>query len=649
MPSLIDLPLEILLLIFPYLDIKSFLALCNTCKSLHQDSIRLDSLYWSHAVRDTFRVPNQPVVQHDGARWQKLYRRLLTETRAFTWGSNTRKQLGHDTMGRHFKGSYPEEMKDVRALGVIADMQCGGWSTTLLTAKGSLYTVGVLDGERFVFSEHDGPQPLRFPVGFPYSSSLAAYDEPTIAIRQFSSGRKHVLGLSDSGRIWSWYSASHSGLHVKFLDVDITESSAGQSSPADMPLFGRVKKVLAGWCQSSAYIYGVGIVLWHPAMREPGENDETDTMLVMETVVVPQTNYIRKPTLQETDEEKEFGSEVGAVLNYILLENYLVFVTDIGRVFYGKIGRGNRVPEVRELTALRNDTGSSIDVQGSFRRFAIFKNGEVIIGLQDYLAQCWNAQRGEEVDASRGLLKIPALQYNDVISVAFGDYHFLALHSTGRVTAYGKEPQGCGALGLGNCPHDCGIRGVKMDELDALLISHCYTSGREVWFHEAKQCWGHHLATWPLLEEEEWDEFNDEDCLGELSEWVEQESRDWDKDLGVKDDDGLGSHFALSICAAGWHSGSLVLVSDRLEKMVWEKCTVEYKDFLSTDEDPDDTSALEGAKYVWADQSLLPRLRQGNGIETEGEAELEPLKWRFGRPQFQLGLDYNTSWEDVFG
>ncbi len=142
--TIIDLPLDILVLIFPYLDAKSFLSLCNTCKAFQQPSIRLDPAYWSFATRSTFRVPNQPVVQHDGLRWQKLYRRMLTQSRVYTWGSNGQCRLGHGypdlTSGgpvllpqrrglRRLRGrvscSFPIEMEETRQLGIIADMQCG--------------------------------------------------------------------------------------------------------------------------------------------------------------------------------------------------------------------------------------------------------------------------------------------------------------------------------------------------------------------------------------------------------------------------------------------------------------------------------------------------------------------------------------------
>lgn len=139
--SLTDLPLDILVLVFPYLDAKSFLTFCSTCKAFQQASIRLDPAYWSFATRSAFRVPNQPVVQHDGERWQKLYRRMLTQSHVYTWGNNGHSRLGHGYADGEAAGpmlirrrmrfggtancAYPVEMEDTRQLGVIADMQCG--------------------------------------------------------------------------------------------------------------------------------------------------------------------------------------------------------------------------------------------------------------------------------------------------------------------------------------------------------------------------------------------------------------------------------------------------------------------------------------------------------------------------------------------
>ncbi|KAF2826036.1 hypothetical protein CC86DRAFT_446531 [Ophiobolus disseminans] len=627
--SITDLPLDILVLVFPFLDAKSFLSLCSTCKAFQQPSIRLDPAYWSLATRSTFRVPNQPVVQHDGQRWHNMYKRLLTQSRVYTWGSNTHNRLGHgydepltlpvfprfnrpDRRSMNMHCSFPTEMEDTRNLGVIADMQCGGWSTTLLTSKGSLHTVGVLDGGR-VFGAVGRLQPLAFPAGYPTSSAQSQYEEPTITIRQFSAGRSHILAVSDSGMIWSWYHIKAPALHVKFVNVDVKEvSSPGKRNNSSA--YGKVKQVVAGWSRSSAYIYGTGIVVWPPVERDH-DDQEADGMLVLENAEVPMTGYQRtKAARGESDEERTLGEEVGAVLNYIMLEHYVVFVTDIGRVFCGKFGEKNKVDNILELRALRTEPETSLDVQGSFRRFTVFKNKEVIISDQSYLDACWDDQVKNPGQADiPGLQKIPALQNSDVISVAFGDYHYLALHSNGKITSYGTEVSSCGALGLGS--NEVGrARGIVTDgfNTDGRLLPHAYTHGRHVWFDRQKKEWLNSLVQSESDPEEASDRIvlfqENHDVQGEVSEWIEQEGRA----LDIKNtcEDGLGAFYALGISAAGWHSGALMLVNEELANK-------------------ESTQSLEDLSF--------PRLRLSDGTEMPGTKEFD--EWREGRPEWKLDYE----------
>lgn len=94
--SFLDLPLDVLFVIFPYLDAHDFLNLTSTCKDLHDSTIRYHSAYWGYATRSKFRVRNRLAVQQDGFHWQRLYKRLLTQSRVFTWGQNTWGCLGQD-------------------------------------------------------------------------------------------------------------------------------------------------------------------------------------------------------------------------------------------------------------------------------------------------------------------------------------------------------------------------------------------------------------------------------------------------------------------------------------------------------------------------------------------------------------------------
>ncbi|POS81395.1 hypothetical protein DHEL01_v200229 [Diaporthe helianthi] len=634
--SITNLPLDILLLIFPHLDPKSFLALCATCKSLQQPSIRLEPSYWREATRSTFRVPNQPVVEHDGARWQHMYRRLLTQTRVFTWGSNGHTRLGHSyAVGprglmtphvipvrrghpgipgipgmprRQNRGpsGFPIEMEDTRGLGVIADMQCGGWSTTLLTSKGTLHTAGVMNGQRVLRSPHR-LQKLTFPAE-------TQDDAHTTSVRQFSAGRSHVLALSDSGMIWSWSDANEPAVPITFAGLHLEEIPSTPTDRQPSSANGLVRQVVAGWSRSSAYVHGVGIVVWDTA---EGGNMDTDSPLALEHAEVPKTGYKRvKDTAGESEYEKALGAEVGSLLNYIILENFVVFNTDLGKVFCGQFGENNSVESILELVQLRSEEASPFDVQGSFRRFAVFSKGEVITADQDYIEACWRARHTDPEQADiQGLKRVPALQHKDIIQVAFGDYHYLALHSSGKITSYGSEMSACGALGLGDGTSMGGhSRGVTYDRLSrqGQLLPHAYTHGRQVWFDDRKRDWLDHLVcggTDPAESEERRRLFkNDRNVQAEVSEWIEQESRAWDK-MEEEEEDGIGAYFALGVSAAGWHSGALVLVNEEL--------------------------AHKEPPSAWEKMSF-PRLRLADGTEMPGQKGFD--EWRDGRPEWQLDV-----------
>lgn len=669
---LANLPTDILVEIFPYLDARSFLALCSTCKSFREYT--LDATYWRHVTQSTFRVPNQPLVENDGARWQKLYRRMFTQTRVFTWGDTSRGRLGHSH--RVPFCAFPAEMRGRDELGVIADMQCGGWSTTFLTSAGTLHTTGVLDGQRTFGSRSAGLHALRFPEAFTFLSE--SHPAGTTTIRQFSSGRQHILAVSDSGRIWSWYHVHKPALQIKFMNLDL-DSTALESSSQSSRRYGRVRNVVAGWNPSSAYVHGVGIVIWE---CDPwNQAEEIDTLLVTEHIVVPKTSYQRrKGHHKESPEDRALGEEVGAVLNYVMLENYVVFNTDIGKVFFGKMEEKSEVEEILELKEVRHDTKSGtskFDIQGSFRRFAVFRDDDVITADQDYLDLLWNTHKtGVILNSLQKLQRIPALQNNNVISIAFGDYHFLALHSTGRITSYGKDMQTCGALGLGFNPSvdEAGpenggytdpslsrvafvanrlvgrLRGLQQQGWDhtAKLLRHAYTHGREVWFNREKVEWLRFLAEGGSDKDEAQERMElfarDSNVQGEVSEWIEQEGRDWDKDLGLEDDDGLGSHFVLSVCAYGWHSGALVLVNNATAEEVRKRCLKKKTKTTSEMQHAEGSRAEAGnsgstneqEEYVWSHQSF-PRLRLSDGREMPGTVPFD--EWKVGRPEWQLDVD----------
>jgi SCF-associated factor 1 len=391
-------------------------------------------------------------------------------------------------------------------------------------------------------------------------------------------------------------------------ELSLTESSRKSF------IYGHVKQVVAGWSRSSAFLHGIGIVVWDPVERDHG-NEGTDTMLVMEHTEVPKSGYQRIKGAHQSNEERALGEEVGVVLNYIMLEHFVVFSTDNGKVFCGRFGEKNKIDDILELRQVRNEKGAALDVQGSFRNFAVFRNDDEVITIdQNYLEASWTTQHDNpEQTGIQGMKKIPALQRSGVISVAFGDYHYLALHSTGKITSYGTENAACGALGLGDEASSTGqARGIVYDRFshNGQLVPHAYTHGRQVWFDERKKKWLEHVVQGKADPDESRNRralfLEEPDVQGEVSEWLEQEGRAWDQDGG---EDGLGAYFALRVSAAGWHSGALVLVNDEL--------------------------ASREPTYESEDRHF-PRLKLADGTEMPGETAFD--KWREGRPEFQLNV-----------
>lgn len=106
---------------------------------------------------------------------------------------------------------------------------------------------------------------------------------------------------------------------------------------------------------------------------------------------------------------------------------------------------------------------------------------------------------------------------------------------------------------------------------------------------------------------EKWDEIYSQWCQAtpeakaELIEWFEQMGADWDKDLDLQDeeDTAFGAHFVLSIAAAGWHSASLVLVNEELERKITDKCTVAEVVETSPSDGAVDCSSVAASAINW--------------------------------------------------
>ena len=140
-----------------------------------------------------------------------------------------------------------------------------------------------------------------------------------------------------------------------------------------------------------------------------------------------------------------------------------------------------------------------------------------------------------------------------------------------------------------------------------------------------------------------------------FSEWVEQEGRHWEDgpssahvtsvpDWGSTpsssksnlDYDTLSAFFAISVAAAGWHSGALVLVDEAKAEEARGKWIITKHSTLSVPGSFEEAEPHVEEDYCWAGQKL-PRIHMPNGHETTGLGPLLP--WRESMPTMSdLGL-----------
>lgn len=666
---ILDLPEDILSLVFVLLTPKDFLSFCRSSKLLYTN-YQKDSLFWRTKVSTIFRTPISPLLKTDGARWYSLFHRLRTQTRLYTWGQGLKGNLGQGVSinrGPRSRGriagrvipaaprlrfqrttsNWPTEAHVPDEVGVVADLQCGGWSTIILSSTGKLYAIGSINSANF------------FNVGISTDQfeRLTYLTQSTSAISRFSAGRSHVLALTDDHEILSWNRIDANGLKVLSRD--------SKRFP------GRPASVVAGWGESSVYIPEIGIVYWTP-LKNDQEDDMLDAREVKEKII---PNTARMVIDGQTIE----------VAAHILLEGFAVWITTNSQIWVCDLGSDNvedaepQHPTMR-LPGFTEDGDQLSDLQGSFRTFAVFtSSGRVLAGDTEYIRKCYTVFRNESAKHSTennhpsdpttwddlpNIISwrprdVPALQHTGVISVRFGDYHYHALHSDGRITSHGHEPESCGALGLGDAflggslrgLYSTGPRGLRQD---SKLRPVADLKGRQVWFEPAKLEWLKHLqktAEDKLAQQPDqtyWNEIlHDADRQTMFSEWIEQEGRHWEDDKTAIYGDSqksskiadqrlvggshLDAYFTLAIGAAGWHSGALVLVDEEEAEKVHQKWSGETEPIWLSQEFP---------RIQFPDGTRSPQVEGSYQGEHTLASALRP--WRDGMPSMEeLGLVNN--------
>lgn len=239
-------------------------------------------------------------------------------------------------------------------------------------------------------------------------------ESPDAKFVSVSSGRCHFVALDNAGNIWSWDDprTAH-GVNIQFIGPD------GKNLISEGH---KVLQCIAGWDSSVAYLYNYGLVYW----RKRTALGENDHFALAHHQLVPGTGEVN-------------GNN--KVVDFIVGDGFLVYLTADGGLYRNDMIGEVSFPLIKFQGYLKKNAQSLqpkfTRLSGNFSTFACFTNEDIVlIGSRD-------------IDEPQ---IIEELQHRGCISIAVGDYHFLALCEDGSLYTWGLESQTCGCLGLGLDP-----------------------------------------------------------------------------------------------------------------------------------------------------------------------------------------------------
>ena len=350
------------------------------------------------------------------------------------------------------------------------------------------------------------------------------------------------------------------------------------------------------------YVENVGIIYWS-AVRDSEilQGGQQETLRVADTMfiavdTIPETRL----QIEKSEHSAMNGLEsqrVGKVKSHVVLEEYIVFITELDKVFCCSTRYSIPASDVREpvelftfSTASPSKSFEIRDLQGAFRRFAVFtRDGRVLTATQDLLHAFWNNAHEGPDRGSQALpfpTIIPSLQNNGIISMAFGDYHYHALRDNGTVVTFGKESYHSGALGLNDYGSPMSkLRGVIGPPGNAGSSHLPEGEGRTVWFEPMMAIWLEDMWHKIALDGEKSElgirlKGGDEGVRKACADYFEKEGARWEENVTGKDD--MGAYSVLKVAAGGWSSAALILVDEEKVKKAQEAHMVQPLDDQSS-------------------------------------------------------------------
>ncbi|GAA5982091.1 hypothetical protein JCM10908_004734 [Rhodotorula pacifica] len=433
-------------------------------------------ILWQRRASRDFRFPVHSTGRRTG--WYRLYGQLASSS-AYLWGANQNGRLGippdraypssriSDAVRRRIiRGGLPVPTR-IKLPDPPTTLAAGGWSFHALTMSGRVISWGELQpsGPGLAPSrELNKGQTTLSPQILPQMEQLGA-------IRQLAAGREHVVMLGEDGKVWEYRAA---GRVANMVDEDArwgASSSAGRTA-------SDVISVHAGWAYSAIVTSSNDVFLWwkpehttvEAAALAAGEGAPGFDATTQGVSFQLATTSLKLPALPDEAETPDHICKIACG------DEFVIALSDAGKVFYLDIsltpatrnrhGEAAAISELEQalLTGARQwtylealssrktvrDTSTEqasiprevkiTHISAHFNTFAAYSvpstttnDGSVVL----------LGEKGKTVPQI-----IPELQNIGVIQLAHGDYHNLALTSSGRVLSWGAYSSG--ALGLGH-------------------------------------------------------------------------------------------------------------------------------------------------------------------------------------------------------
>jgi SCF-associated factor 1 len=240
-------------------------------------------------------------------------------------------------------------------------------------------------------------------------------------IERIAVGRRSCLALAESGELYI--------VDVDFTDIG-TVTLQSPDAPRSFPSKQHsVLQMASGWEFSAVVIKGIGLMVWKSQVPAEQRIDvlENQTRNC-------KARLITRPELLDTD-PANFD-----IVGLMVGDRYLVYLTKAGTVHRVKISDNSlSAPNPPTSFILTQFTAAPqlSYLSGSFYNFGLFNTaGDVLLG-------------GIDTKPNSPPIIVDGLQHRGVISLAWGDWHTLALCEDGSILSWGEELRANGCLGMG--------------------------------------------------------------------------------------------------------------------------------------------------------------------------------------------------------